>query len=329
MIYRRVNPLAWDDDVLIEADDFETRVWFGLLTGPQVTNLPGLMLCSSLSLAEAVRRPPDRVLTTLRAFVDRGRLELDEKFRVIRLPNAPKHNLPENPKVVLGWWKRWCELPESQLKYRHIQSLREAIDIAMKIGHGGDFSDVWARTFGTVDVDCSETVSRPSGIPIQYPMGYPSDTLSHTLSIQKQDQDQDQKQDQEQEQEGGTGGGLMLYPTGNDFDAFWKVYPRKLAKGDALKAWKQMARERPPIRVIIAAIEAQKGSDGWTKDGGGFIPYPATWLRASRWDDEVEKPRKPETDADRRRRLEDEDFKRGLAAADEARQVEEEDDCGD
>ena len=37
----------------------------------------------------------------------------------------------------------------------------------------------------------------------------------------------------------------------------------------------------------MSAIEAQKKSPQWTKDGGQFIPHPATWLNGKRWEDQV------------------------------------------
>ena len=69
-----------------------------------------------------------------------------------------------------------------------------------------------------------------------------------------------------------------------DFLYFWSEYPCKKAKLDALKAWRQTADLRPPIEEVIAAIAQQKNtSDEWNR---GFVPYPATWLRAGRWLDE-------------------------------------------
>jgi hypothetical protein len=66
-----------------------------------------------------------------------------------------------------------------------------------------------------------------------------------------------------------------------DFDTFWRAYPRKAAKLDARKAWKQMS---PPIAEVLTALEWQVPANEW--DGGRFTPLPATWLRAGRWMDE-------------------------------------------
>ena len=70
-----------------------------------------------------------------------------------------------------------------------------------------------------------------------------------------------------------------------DFDRFWQLYPKKVAKADARKAWKQTESIRPDLETIIKAIQAACKTEQWMRGGGQFIPYPATWLRGERWDD--------------------------------------------
>lgn len=70
-----------------------------------------------------------------------------------------------------------------------------------------------------------------------------------------------------------------------DFEAFWSEYPRKVGKVAAQKAWSKNGRAELP--VLLKALEAQKCSEQWRKDGGKFIPHPATWLNGHRWEDET------------------------------------------
>lgn len=70
------------------------------------------------------------------------------------------------------------------------------------------------------------------------------------------------------------------------FERFWQSYPRKTNKQDALKAWKQVAPDDTLVDQILAGVERWKHSDLWTRDGGKFICYPATFLRGRRWEDE-------------------------------------------
>ena len=73
------------------------------------------------------------------------------------------------------------------------------------------------------------------------------------------------------------------------FERFWTAWPKKVAKADAQKAWAQLSRDRalPPVGVLVAAIEAQRRTRQWLKEGGRYIPHPATWLRRKQWTDEL------------------------------------------
>lgn len=71
------------------------------------------------------------------------------------------------------------------------------------------------------------------------------------------------------------------------FDQFWFAYPKHQAKPQALKAFIRLNPDDELMEQILKAIEIQKQSDQWTKDGGQFIPLPATWLNNKRWEDDV------------------------------------------
>jgi len=69
------------------------------------------------------------------------------------------------------------------------------------------------------------------------------------------------------------------------FEEFWKKYPRKVAKKEAMKAWAKMdAGQR---RAAIETIGSH--SWVWANEGRGSrtVPHAATWLNGERWEDEV------------------------------------------
>ena len=68
------------------------------------------------------------------------------------------------------------------------------------------------------------------------------------------------------------------------FELFWKNYPRKVGKGAAERAWEKVSPNIYP--AILKAIELQKRSEQWLRDGGQYIPHPSTWLNEKRWLDE-------------------------------------------
>lgn len=72
--------------------------------------------------------------------------------------------------------------------------------------------------------------------------------------------------------------------TGDAFERFWSVYPRKVGKQSAKRAFEKV---KVPIETLVTAVERQKCSDQWTRDNGQYIPHPTTWLNQGRWDDEL------------------------------------------
>lgn len=71
------------------------------------------------------------------------------------------------------------------------------------------------------------------------------------------------------------------------FERFWRVYPKKIGKGDARKAFVKHQPSEKLTETMIKAIETAKKSVQWTKDGGKYIPNPSTWLNQERWEDEL------------------------------------------
>ena len=69
-----------------------------------------------------------------------------------------------------------------------------------------------------------------------------------------------------------------------EFEIFWSAYPTKVGKQPARKAFDKVS---VPVETLVAAIERQKCSSQWSKDGGQYIPNPATWLNQCRWEDQL------------------------------------------
>lgn len=67
-----------------------------------------------------------------------------------------------------------------------------------------------------------------------------------------------------------------------EFEQFWKAYPKKVGKGIAMTLFKEQGQ---PIQECLAALKWQVQSRSW-KDG--YIPNPETYLRQRRYEDEAE-----------------------------------------
>lgn len=86
------------------------------------------------------------------------------------------------------------------------------------------------------------------------------------------------------------GNGKRLEANGNGlrerFNAFWQVYPRKVGKDAAWRAWQKRRPTEETSASVIAALAWQVQQDNWLREGGRFVPNPATWINQGRWQDE-------------------------------------------
>jgi len=91
----------------------------------------------------------------------------------------------------------------------------------------------------------------------------------------------------------------------NMFNKFWTLYPRKVAKHNAYKAWFKIPEV--DYGAIFKAISEQVTDGNQLCDTDTervrFIPHPATWLNGLRWNDDLlvkEQVKEPISELDRR-----------------------------
>ncbi|PWT82871.1 MAG: hypothetical protein C5B44_01410 [Acidobacteria bacterium] len=73
-----------------------------------------------------------------------------------------------------------------------------------------------------------------------------------------------------------------------DFEHWWKLYPRKDAKGDAFDAWEEIKKIENRRKAYSALKDQSKTLlEKMNDKRGNFCPLPATWLRSGRFDDET------------------------------------------
>lgn len=70
----------------------------------------------------------------------------------------------------------------------------------------------------------------------------------------------------------------------SDFELFWAAYPKKVGKTVAEESF---ALVDQPVDELLLALDRQKRSNQWAKDGGQFIPNPARWLDNRGWEDQL------------------------------------------
>jgi len=69
------------------------------------------------------------------------------------------------------------------------------------------------------------------------------------------------------------------------FDEFWSLYPRKIAKANARKAWAKLSAEQQLLaaKAINTHCEYWKAKETELE----FIPHASSWLNGERYFDEI------------------------------------------
>jgi hypothetical protein len=79
------------------------------------------------------------------------------------------------------------------------------------------------------------------------------------------------------------------------FDEFWSLYPRKIAKATARKAWAKLSAEQQ----LMAAKAINTHCEYWKSKETEleFIPHASSWLNGERYEDEIViEPRREKSD---------------------------------
>lgn len=81
--------------------------------------------------------------------------------------------------------------------------------------------------------------------------------------------------------------------TEDEFEQFWRAYPRRVAKAAARAAWQKTRGLRPDFAALTQAIINGARWRQHLESQRRFVPewpYPATWLNGERWSDEFDMP---------------------------------------
>jgi len=173
--YRKIEVRMWGDQKFRAFDDHTKLLWCYLLSGPETTQVPGVLTIGEAGLAEALGwelKPfRNRFATVSKA----GLVLSDWSSRMVFLPNAVRYNPPANGNIVKGWADTIKELPESDLTPVIIARISAVLaEIDEESIPQTTYSKLFQNRLGNRLGNRFETVSKPTRI---------------------QDQDQEQEQD--------------------------------------------------------------------------------------------------------------------------------------
>lgn len=128
--YRKVDTRTWGDAKFRRLSHDAQRVWLYLLTGPETTSLPGVIVAGPAALAEGCDLSPKAFGEAFGEALREGMLKACLESRLVWLQNATKYNRPESPNVVKSWRDAWDNVPECSLKgeiFKHLKAFTEGL----------------------------------------------------------------------------------------------------------------------------------------------------------------------------------------------------------
>ncbi len=246
--YSKIERVTWRNREFRSLSRNGRDLWLYLLTCPHQTKCPGLIPISRAVIADDLNWQSDEqrfsngceTSAALDELQEVGWVKYDEPGRVLLIPNAIHHNVPENANVVRGWYRDIVDIPDSPLAtewmlgaYAVVSSLPTS-----EKGAGQDRLETFLSLFGDPRGRNSETVSKPTPNRLETnaepfrdrfetnaepfrdrfetnaepfrnrsetnaePLRNQRETLAKPFRNQEQEQKQEQKQEQEQEQRG-------------------------------------------------------------------------------------------------------------------------------
>lgn len=147
--YRRTEVGLWVDDRFDSLSESAKLLWLFFLTGPLVTNLPGIILVGKADLADRFRwtvTKLEEAFGELEASKNEEGVPLakaDWAKRIVLLPNGFKHNVPMNVNMVRSWAVPWKLIPSCQLKHEAHEALYQGC-----LSLGDQFSNAAMASLG-------------------------------------------------------------------------------------------------------------------------------------------------------------------------------------
>lgn len=141
--YRKVSDHLWTDARFMAFDTKTKLLWLYLLTSPHAHSIPGLFRAGLSEIEADTGLSHEDCQSAWETIAQSSMAKADWRSRLIWLPNAIRHNLPDNPSVLQAWARRlYTTAPECELRD---EAARRAVAHITKMG--GDFAQACRSLF--------------------------------------------------------------------------------------------------------------------------------------------------------------------------------------
>lgn len=262
-VFTRVERGYWQDEFILELTPEQKFFYLYLMSNSKVNTLGAYVFPLTMSTVE-LGYNKETVLKLLDHFAQVGKIIWDETTKEVFLLNWPKRN----------WNKRTATLRALKKDVDALKSpvLREKISAMLSAFCGGeDAIDDTEEQKGTNGNNEEQKGTNGNNV----------DILDGRIeNREKRIENREKKKEKEKEDVG------TEFDAAAAFEIFYKAYPNKKNVKTARTRWEKMKVTPELFAAIMEGLERAKNSQEWTKDGGAYIPHPATWLNGEGWKNE-------------------------------------------
>lgn len=267
-IFTRVERGYWQDEFILELTPEQKFFYLYLMSNSKVNTLGAYVFPMTMSTLE-LGYNRDTVKKLLDHFVEAGKIMYDETTNEVFLLNWPKRN----------WNKRTATLRALKKDVDALKSpvLREKISAMLSAFCGGeDAIDDTEEQKGTNGNNEEQKGTNGNNKDI--------------LDGRKEKREKRIENRKKEKEDAGT-----VFDAAAAFEIFYQAYPNKKNVKTARTRWEKMKVTPELFAAIMEGLERAKNSQEWGKDGGAYIPYPATWLNGEGWKNEYKPLRQAAT----------------------------------
>lgn len=260
-VFTKVERGYWQDEFILELTPEQKFFYLYLMSNSKVNTLGAYVFPMTMSTLE-LGYNRDTVKKLLDHFVEAGKIMYDETTNEVFLLNWPKRN----------WNKRTATLRALKKDVDALKSpvLREKISAMLSAFCGGE---------GAID-DTEEQKGTNGNNEEQKGTNRNNEDMFAGI-IDKREKKKENREKEKEKEDAGT-----VFDAATAFEIFYQAYPNKKNVKTARTRWEKMKVTPELFAAIMEGLERAKNSQEWGKDGGAYIPHPATWLNGEGWKNE-------------------------------------------
>lgn len=257
-VFTKVERGYWQDEFILELTPEQKFFYLYLMSNSKVNTLGAYVFPLTMSTVE-LGYNKETVLKLLDHFAQVGKIIWDETTKEVFLLNWPKRN----------WNRKTATLRALKKDFDALKSpvLREKIS-AMLSAFSSDSTEESTEEQKGTNGDSEEQEGTN---------GNNEDILAGRIENREKRIENREKE----KEDAGTG-----FDAAAAFEIFYKAYPNKKNVKTARTRWEKMKVTPELFAAIMEGLERAKNSQEWGKDGGAYIPHPATWLNGEGWKNE-------------------------------------------